>query len=508
MNIEEQLSLLFQRTFNEKPERVVRLPESGSNRLYFRIHGKSESVIGVYNNDRKENDAFLSFTRTFESLNLPVPAIIAEDREANCYILSNLGDQTLFSFLVSMRQDRSDFPDAVTDLYEQVLNVLPNFQINGGRAIDYSKCYPRNAFDRQSMLWDLNYFKYYFLKLAHVPFDEQLLEEDFQTFASFLLEADADFFMYRDFQSRNIMLVENRPCFIDYQGGRKGPLQYDVASLLYDAKADLPDGIREHLLGFYLEVLEQYIPGKRSDFLHYFPGFILIRILQALGAYGYRGFYEKKSHFLQSIPYALNNLQNLRKLWIEKRFGTELPTLFNLLDHLILDPGFLMQDGDTRNPNRSEAEPGEAKSETRTGAKRSSAEPNLKPRSLTVTINSFSYKKGIPADPSENGGGFVFDCRALPNPGRYDAYKQLTGKDQPVIDFLKQEPEVDLFLDHVTSLVDQSVSNYLERGFNHLMVNFGCTGGQHRSVYSAERLKEHLLENVEINVNLNHTNLP
>ena len=508
MNNEEPVKALYQRTFGERADGIVRLPDSGSNRLYFRLSGTRGTVIGVYNNDRKENEAFLSFTRTFESLILPVPEILAEDLQKNCYLLSDLGDQTLFSELVAKKKVESGFPSAILNLYEQVLKRLPIFQIRGGERIDFAKCYPRHAFDSQSMLWDLNYFKYYFLKLAHVPFDEQALEEDVSTFSTFLLQADADYFMYRDFQSRNIMLVNNDPYYIDYQGGRKGPLQYDIASMLYDAKADLPQHVRDHLLGFYLDELEVYIPGKRMEFMTYFPGFILIRILQALGAYGYRGFYEQKSHFLQSIPYALNNLKNLRTLWEKKEFGVELPTLFRLLDQLIgsaelrfasvPDPGSrILETGGT--PPLTPPHEGRGKPGIRHPASGIS--------SLTLTITSFSYKNGIPADPTENGGGFVFDCRALPNPGRYDEYKQLTGKDKPVIDFLKNEAEVDLFLHNATALVDQSVINYLERGFQHLFVNFGCTGGQHRSVYCAERMKEFLIKRYKIIVNTNHTNL-
>lgn len=480
MKIEEQVSVLFQRTFCAKPDHVVKLADSGSNRFYFRITGIGGSVIGVYNDDAKENEAFLSFTHTFRSIGLPVPEILAEEPENHAYLLSDLGDQTLFSLLASLRKNQELIPASITDLYRQVLTILPAFQIRGGETIDYSKCYPRRVFDRQSMHWDLNYFKYYFLKLSHIPFDEQALEEDFQAFTTFLLQADASWFMYRDFQSRNIMLVKGDPYFIDYQGGRKGPLQYDVASLLYDSKADLPPVIREELLEWYLDELDRVVPGKREEFLTYFPGFILIRILQALGAYGYRGYYEKKSHFLQSIPYALNNLRQLQSHWSEHRFGIELPTLFALLEQLIPDPGSRMRDPGSQIPD---------------------------PGSLTVTINSFSYRNGIPADLSGNGGGFVFDCRALPNPGRFDDYKELTGKDKAVVDFLKSREEVGLFLQNVMNLVNQSVSTYLERGFQHLSVNFGCTGGQHRSVYCAEYLKKYLIERFTIRINVNHTNL-
>jgi len=492
MNIEEYVKGLYEQTFKEPPDRIVKLADSGSNRQYFRLTGARGNVIGAFHEDKRENEAFLSFTRTFRSIGLPVPEILAEDPGGYAYLLTDLGDQTLFSLLSEMRTTEDRFPDAIRDHYRKVLAILPKFQIRGGQSLDYGKCYPRGAFDRQSMHWDLNYFKYYFLKLSQIPFDEQALEEDFQAFMDFLLSADASFYMYRDFQSRNIMLLEGKPFFIDYQGGRKGPLQYDVASLLYDAKADIPPGVREEMLEEYLSELGRLVPGKREEFLFYYPGFILIRILQALGAYGFRGYYEKKSHFLQSIPYALNNFRQLRKKWQEKGFGVDLPTLFALLDKMTTDARYEIRETryaihDTRKAN--------------------SQKPTANSEKLTVTINSFSYRQGIPVDPTGNGGGFVFDCRALPNPGRIEEYKMLTGKEAPVIDFLSDREEVGRFLKNVTSLVDQSVSQYLEREFQHLSVSFGCTGGQHRSVYCAEYLERHLMEQFDIRIIVSHTNL-
>jgi len=481
---EEQISLLFRSTFGRSPEAVHRLADSGSDRIYFRLTDTTETIIGVYNENRKENEAFFSFTRTFLQLGLPVPEILAEDADGPVYLLRDLGDRSLFSAFLSRRKEGAEFPGDIFDYYRQVLKILPVFQIRAGADIDYTKCYPRHAFDRQSMLWDLNYFKYYLLKLAHVPFDEQALEEDFNLLTAFLLRADSKYFMYRDFQSRNIMLVEEEPWFIDYQGGRRGALQYDVASLLYDAKADLPQGFRDELLACYLEELEQYLPGKRTEFLTFFPAFILIRILQAMGAYGYRGYYEKKSHFLQSIPYALNNLRNLRNLWLKKEFGVELPTLFTLLDNLIQQPGSWILD-----PGSKIQQPAISKPET---------------RNLTITITSFSYKNGIPPDTTGHRGGFVFDCRALPNPGREDRFKELTGLDQPVIAFLEKEEAVARFLRNATALVEQSLQNYLDRGFQHLQVSFGCTGGQHRSVFCAEFLKKKLETNTKLTIEVKH----
>ncbi|MBP5710524.1 MAG: phosphotransferase, partial [Bacteroidales bacterium] len=329
-------------------------------------------------------------------------------------------------------------------------------------------------FDRQSMQWDLNYFKYYFLKLAGISFDEQLLEDDFQKLIDFLLQAGNFYFLFRDFQSRNIMIFNNEPYFIDYQGGRRGALQYDIASLLYDGKADLSPDLRNELLEFYLSELSNYIPVRHDEFLQFFDAFALIRIMQAFGTYGFRGYYEKKAHFLLSIPYAIRNIKYILD---NCHLQLEIPELFSALRKI-----------------------------TESELSNLSMEVSDK---LTVEINSFSYKKGIPMDYSGNGGGFVFDCRALPNPGREKFYQDFTGKDKVVADYLEKYDEVSDFKDSVFALVKQSVDNYLERKFNHLSVSFGCTGGQHRSVYFAESLSEYLQKTYKqkIKVILQHTNL-
>lgn len=470
---EVRLIELFTRWAGESPVSVSPLPGSGSARAYYRIQGTSCSAIGVSHDDRRENEAFLSFTRSFAGCGLPVPELYAEDLSGNVYLLRDLGDQTLFSLLTDARKEGKEWSKEIINIYKSVLTLLPRFQVDAARHIDYDKCYPRAVFDRQSMLWDLNYFKYYFLKLARIPFDEQALEEDFSRFSAFLEQAGSDHFMYRDFQSRNIMIVHGEPFFIDYQGGRKGALQYDVASLLTDAKADMPFEVRRELLFYYLDELEKIHPVKREEFLEYYYGFALIRILQALGAYGFRGYYENKPHFLQSIPYALRNLRYLRE---KSKIGFGLTTLMEVIDRMISHPGlqFLPEEAG----------------------------------SLTLTINSFSYKAGIPPDPSGHGGGFVFDCRALPNPGRDEAFRELTGRDQPVIDFLKREPAVDEFMNHAFSLIDQSVRNYVIRNFQNLVVSFGCTGGQHRSVYCAEELARFIRSKYTISVVVNHLSHP
>ncbi|MDP4281899.1 MAG: RNase adapter RapZ, partial [Bacteroidota bacterium] len=439
---------------------------------YFRIQGTKESVVGVINDDRKENDAFLNFSIHFRAMRLPVPEILATHKEQNVYILQDLGDITLFSRLSALRKEGQAFPAEIVNIYKKAIEWLPRFQIIANRKFNYSKCYPRAAFDLQSMMWDLNYFKYYFLKLAHVGFDEQKLEDDFHGLTAFLMKADLKYFMYRDFQSRNIMLVNNQPWFIDYQGGRKGPLQYDIASLLYDAKADIPEIIRTELLETYLSETEKYIHFNRNEFLELYYGFVLIRILQALGAYGFRGFYENKPHFLQSIPYALKNIDTLLK---ENKFPSQVPVLKDLFEKIVTNPAF--------------------------------QDYRKKENNLLVTVTSFSYKKGIPEDHSGNGGGFTFDCRALPNPGRLEEFKTKTGIDREVVAYLIKEQAVRDFMNHSFALVDQSIRNYIDRGFTNLSVNFGCTGGQHRSVFFAGQLAQHLRQDLGVSVKLIHTEM-
>ncbi len=468
LKIKEELIRLYESHFIEEMTAFEVLPGSGSYREYCRIKSNSHQAIGAYNSDIKENIAFLEFAEHFFKKDISVPEIFKVNDEKTCYIQEDLGNLTLFDYL-SKTRELEGFSEKITNVYKRVLRELPKIQISAGKEIKYEYCYPRAAFDKQSMMWDLNYFKYYFLKLAKIPFDEQALEDDFQAFCNYLLTAENEYFLYRDFQSRNIMLHNNRVAFIDFQGGRKGALQYDLASLLYDAKADIPQAIRNELLEFYLDELDNFKTTDRTEFKAYYTGYVLIRIMQAMGAYGFRGFYEKKEHFLKSIPFALENLKYILQ---NNNITIALPELLKVLE-AVSQSEFLKEIG----------------KETGT---------------LTVRITSFSYKKGLPADPSDNGGGYIFDCRAIHNPGRYDEYKQLTGKDPGVIQFLETRSEIADFLSNVFALVDQSVKVYLARGFNHLSVSFGCTGGQHRSVYSAEKLAKYLKNNFPVNVVLSH----
>lgn len=466
--IKEELSKLFLQSFGEEVNKIDVFPANGSYREYARLTSNNHTVIGAWNADLRENEAFISFSKHFKENGMPVPCIYGVNETGDCYLQEDLGADTLYDFLNKTRE-KEGFSHLIIKAYKQILTLLPHLQTEAADGLDYTKCYPRPAFDRQSMMWDLNYFKYYFLKLAKVPFNEQLLEDDFEAFSSYLLETDTNHFLYRDFQSRNIMYNEEKVAFIDYQGGRKGALQYDLASLLYDAKANIPNEIREELLEFYLDELEKIQPVNRKEFKSFFAGYVLIRIMQAMGAYGFRGFYEKKEHFLKSIPFALDNMT-----YVLKHF--EIPvTLTELMSVL-----------------RSLCE---SESLREIGAE--------KPK-LTVRIGSFSYKKGLPNDPSGNGGGFIFDCRAIHNPGKYEPYKQLTGRDPEVIEFLENNSDMPLFMSHVYALVDQSVETYINRGFSNLCVHFGCTGGQHRSVYGAEQLAKHLSNNYHVELVLNH----
>jgi len=467
--IKNALIQLFESWADDKVVDTELLPQSGSYREYIRLIGQKRTVLGAYNADKKENHAFVSFSNHFTSKSLPVPKIYHQDDDKNIYLLQDLGHTTLFDYILSLRVGEG-FANDLVMIYKKIINQLVRFQIEGKEGLDYTACYPRDSFDKQSMIWDLHYFKYYFLKLAKIPFDEQLLENDYQNFSDYLLEAPRDYFLYRDFQSRNIMLVNGEPWFIDYQGGRKGALQYDLASLLYDAKADLPQEVRDELLEYYIQEVQKMQSVDVDAFRSFFHGYVLIRIMQAMGAYGFRGFYERKQHFLKSIPFALKNLQTILT---RLNLPLDLPELKRALS-AVLHSDFLKKVGQ---------------------------EEELK---LHVEINSFSYRRGIPLDKTTNGGGFVFDCRAIHNPGRYPEYVKMTGKDQPVIDFFEERSEMADFLKSVFAIVDISVGKYIKRKFDNLQVNFGCTGGRHRSVFSAESLAKHLREKFDVNISLRH----
>ena len=466
------LNKLFEKHFGERAESVRPLGGKlgASERKLYRLSRGEQTAIGVLYNSREENKAFVEFSRHFRQHGLQVPEIYAEELKRGAYLEEDLGDLTLYQFLASHR-DGSEIAPEVVEAYRKVVAILPRFQVEAARDLNYKVCYPRASFDRQSITWDLNYFKYYFLRLSGTPFNEQRLENDFRRLTGFLLKADIGYFLYRDFQSRNIMLRNGEPYFLDYQGGRRGALQYDIASLLYDAKADLPPELRQHLLDAYLDELGKFIALDRNEFLRYYYGFVYVRIMQALGAYGFRGLYERKTHFLQSVPYALANVQ-----WLSN--NVELPIKL---------------------PELMKAMRWIASSDALQNAK--------EPEQLTVRLSSFSFHRGVPQDNSGHGGGFVFDARGLPNPGREERFKTLTGRDAAVVEYLERYDGVHQYHAHAVALVDASVANYKERGFKHLSVAFGCTGGQHRSVYLAEAMAKHLREQDGIDVILRHREL-
>ena len=473
------------RSIGETPTEILPIAASGSARKYFRIITDKRTLIGTYSENTEENEAFLAFSKHFHDLGLNVPEVFAVNEEKTCYLQSDFGDDNLFAHVQkalmaggpstpstsSGTVSGTAYSENIIELYKQALKHLVKLQVLGHQGVDYSKAYPTERFDRPAILDDLNYFKYYFVKPhEEIDFNETRLGKDFEAFADFVSQAPCDFFMYRDFQSRNIMVKDGELYFIDFQGGRKGPLNYDVVSLLYQVKAQIPQTVRDELIQYYKEELKQFVDPEEVKFDTYQPFFVYLRLLQVLGAYGFRGLIQKKSHFIESIPYALTEL----KTWNEKNPLTNYPELQHIIAQLpILNSQFSIL--------------------------------NSQNSKLTVTINSFSFKKGYPNDFSGNGGGFVFDCRALPNPGREPEFKTKTGRDWEVIDYLMAKPPVHIFLDHVKAIVGQSVDNYRERHFSNLMVSFGCTGGQHRSVFFAQTIYEWLKTTYpDIHLILNH----
>lgn len=472
----EILSDLFRQWAGTTDVRIEDIPPSGSERRYYRLYNDTHSAIGAYGPNLAENRAFLTFARHFHAQGLNVAPVLGEHEDGYLYLVGDLGDKSLLDHLLKDCKG-NPFP---MQAYQNALAELVRFQIDGGAGLDYSVCYPRADFDKQSMAWDLNYFKYYVAKLK-TRFDEQALEDDFNCLTDYLGSARADYFMYRDFQARNILLVNDEPFFIDFQGGRRGPLHYDLVSLLFQAKARIPHETRAALVNHYLDVLESRIEVNRKAFWDYFMGFVLIRTLQTIGAYGFRGWIEHRPHFLQSLPPAIENLA----WWLENAdLPVALPELLSVIRQMVENPEMRQVPALVEPPKPEPKKP--------------------ENKALQVIVTSFSYKKGIPEDPSGNGGGFVFDCRAIHNPGKYEPYKRLTGRDQAVKDFLLAESDVLYFLEGCYHLVDMQVDKYLARGFTNLMVNFGCTGGQHRSVFCADRMAEHLEEKYGVTVLLSH----
>lgn len=472
-SVKEEIEKLFEQYSKEPITAIDKLPQAGSERHYFRIHTSDKTFIATYGANLKENESFIYFSKHFRKKQLATPEIFCINTEKNIYLQEDFGDTSLLNNL-----EEKGFTAEVYDLYKKSLQQLVLLQVKGHEGLDYKKCLTNTSFGKQAILADLLYFKYYFLDALRRPYDKQKLLDDFEALSNYLSHTEYKYFMFRDFQSRNIMVTpDNNVHFIDYQGGMKGAPQYDVASLLWQARANLPDDWKQFLLEDYMGSFEKIIdePIDRETFRSQYNGYVLIRLLQVLGAYGFRGLFERKAQFLTSIPLAL---QNLKWFVNNQNVGIAVPEFKKVLEICISDEVI------------QEFTPIQATPET----------------ALVVTINSFSYKKGIPPDISDNGGGYVFDMRGILNPGRIEVYKTQNGLDKPVKDFLEQHTDMLTFLNGVFSVIDISVTDYIKRGFNSLMINFGCTGGQHRSVYAAEALARHLRNKFKVKIQLTHTN--
>ena len=458
---------LYKSTFSAEPSVCTALTGSASNRKYYRLSGEAGTCIGVVGVDALENKAFLTIARHFYGKGINVPEILAVSEDESAYLQEDLGDTILFDMLIAARKSGEGM-EKVEQLLCKTMAMLPKIQLEGAQGLDFSVCYPQPSFDRRMVMFDLNYFKYCFLKPSGLEFNEVLLQDDFEKFADALLEESTETFLYRDFNARNVMIKDGEPYFIDFQGGRRGPVYYDVASFAWQARARFTDYQKGRMLKAYLDSFVEYIPVDGNRFCRRLRLFILFRLLQVLGAYGFRGLVEHKANFVTSIPDAIAELKTILAQGIE-----DYPYMAEVLGQLAALPRF-------------------EEEQSHEGV-------------LEVKVYSFSFKKGVPHDPSGNGGGYVFDCRSIHNPGRYEPYKKLTGRDEPVIKFLEDDGEVFGFLDHVYGVVDPHVETYRKRGFTNLMVSFGCTGGQHRSVYCAEHLAAHLADKYpDIRVRLIH----
>ena len=451
----ENLIALYKEHVGAEPGQITPLTGSGSNRKYARIAGNDASLIGVHGTDMLENKAFLTIARFFHSKGIPVPEVVAVSDDGMAYLQEDLGDVLLSDLVAAAGKSGGIDPDSpLVTLLCRTMAMLPKIQFEGAAGLDFSVCYPQPSFDRRMVMFDLNYFKYCFLKPSGLEFNEVRLQDDFEKFADDLLQEDSCTFLYRDFNARNVMVRDGKPYFIDFQGGRRGPIYYDVASFVWQARARYPQWLKDQMLESYLEALAGYVEVDRAGFDDKLRLFILFRTLQVLGAYGFRGLVENKAQFVVSIPPAIEGLRHLLTVPFDSY-----PYLNEVLMNMTGLPKFAERESDGK---------------------------------LEVKVMSFSYKKGIPQDMTGNGGGYLFDCRSIHNPGRYEPYKKLTGRDEPVIRFLEDDGEVLRYLEHIYQIVDPHVETYSRRGFTSLMVGFGCTGGQHRSVYCAEHLARHL----------------
>lgn len=444
---------------------MTALPSSGSNRKYYRAAGPDGSFVKVIGTDPDENRAFVTIARHFRQKGINVPEIYDVDEDRLTYTQEDLGDDILYDMVAEGRKT-GEYSEEEQSLLCKAMAKLPEIQFRGAEGLDWSVCFPDSEFNARMVDFDLNYFKYCYLKPAGIEFNEVRLQDDFDILKRDLLQDFGQTFMYRDFQARNVIIRDRKPYFIDFQGGRRGPIYYDVASFVWQARASYPAGLKERLIDTYLESLKEFADIDGHIFRERLRIFVLFRTLQTMGAYGFRGLIEKKAHFLESTPYAIKNIEELLATPYDRY-----PYLCKVLRDVVrmFNAGHKETDG------------------------------------FTVSIFSFSYKRGIPADRTANGGGYVFDCRSIPNPGKFERYHSMTGKDQPVIDFIESNGEAAAFLNNAFNLVDAHIGRFLERGFTHLQVCFGCTGGQHRSVYCAEKMADHISQKFgQVNVELIH----
>jgi aminoglycoside/choline kinase family phosphotransferase len=473
-NIISAIKNCFQQLSSQPIQQIEKIPQSGSDRIYFRIYCEDKkSFIATYSNNTRENNTFIYFSKHFKNIQAPVPEVLAVNEEASIYIQEDFGDTSLLNVLEANGQN-----ELVLDLFKKSLKAIAHLQINGDKNLDYSQCITSKEFGQQAILSDLLYFKYYFLDTLKIPYDKESLIKEFEAISNYLAHVDHKYFMFRDFQSRNIMVNNNEVHFIDFQGGMKGALQYDVASLLWQAKANLNDEWKDKLLNYYIDCVDEELgkPVDRTIFTNQYNGYVMIRLLQVLGAYGFRGLFERKAHFLTSIPLAL---QNLKWFMQHKKIGISFPMFESLLKQVVADE--MIQQFE--NTKANEQTP------------------------LLVKIHSFSYlKNGYPVDETKNGGGYVFDCRGILNPGRIEEYKKQSGQDKPVKDFLEQQTLMPKFLKSIYDIVDITVEDYIKRGFESLEINFGCTGGQHRSVYAAEAVNRHIRNKFGVKTIVTHLN--
>lgn len=470
--IKEAIKQIYLSYTGKACEHIEKIPQSGGDRIYFRIKEGAESYIATYNLNLKENETFIYFAQHFHLKGLPVPKVLAVSADQKIYLQEDLGSESLLDVL-----EKEGKTERVYQLFQKSLKALVQLQVKGSEGLDYSKCLTSKTFGKHAVLTDLLYYKYYFLDTLQYPYDKQALIDEFELLSDQLSDSHFNYFLFRDFQSRNIIVKNDEVFFIDFQGGMKGGMPYDVASLLWQAKAELSNEWKERLLNDYIKEAEQVLSETidATLFKKQYHGFVLLRLLQVLGAYGFRGLFERKAHFLTSIPLGLRNLKSFLEVYT---LDKDTPVFAGILKWMVGDDVL----------------------------KRFTPTQATEKTPLVITINSFSYKNGLPSDASENGGGFIFDMRGILNPGRFDDYKKLSGLDKPVQDFLEQKTKMNTFLNSVWDLIDITVENYLSRDFESLQINFGCTGGQHRSVFAAEQTARHLKNKYKVKVVLVHTN--